>query len=110
MNILFDEWMNKAQHLDPEYLLIKKDLLNCLQAKIEKLTAKEKLCLKIIFERGESIESLMYYVGCSRHRTSQILRWALFHIMNEVDRDPVIDQYDLFDLLSTHDLINEWCN
>ena len=49
MNVLFNEWINKEEDLDPEFILIKKELLTCLHNKFEILTAKETILINIIF-------------------------------------------------------------
>ena len=100
MNVLFNEWIKKEEALDPEFIVIKKELLTCLHSKFEILTYRETILINIIFDEEQTLKEIDPRYQCSRARSRMIVRHALYRIRKEIQKDPALSKNDLFDLLS----------
>ncbi|MCD6155767.1 MAG: FliA/WhiG family RNA polymerase sigma factor [Candidatus Atribacteria bacterium] len=83
-NSLGDVIREKREHLDPEKVLEKKELMEALSKAVEELPEREKICLTLYYYEGLTLKEIGSIIGLGESRVSQLISRALLRIKSKI--------------------------
>lgn len=79
-NSLGDTIREKREHVDPEKVLEKKELMETLSEAIKELPERERVCLTLYYYEGLTLKEIGNIMGLGESRVSQLISRALLKI------------------------------
>ncbi len=83
-NSLGDTIREKREHVDPEKVLEKKELMETLSEAIEELPERERVCLTLYYYEGLTLKEIGNIMGLGESRVSQLISRALLKIRAKI--------------------------